>query len=362
MTRPAEATRWRGEIDWTKVRRVLVVKLRSIGDTVLATPTLLALRRHLPEARIDILLENWVAPILDGFSGVDNVLTVFRRGTSARLRVAQEIRANQYDLVLNLHGGTTATFFVRASGARVRVGYSHYSYGFLYTHLLSSSADFWQQPKTHSAEQQLALAGFLGIPVADRPKTKLGVTPSAVESLEIRLREAGFSGTDRIAMIHPVAAFDTKTWPVRNFAAVADHLAERGFGIVAVGTKAERHVLDELARSSNVKISLFDELALPEISALAARSSVFVGNDSGVAHIAAAVGTPSVVIFGSSNRAHWRPWTDAPNEIVYDPFDCQPCAGYRCERYDEPKCILTVSPEKVVAATSRVLTALNPKT
>ena len=90
-------------------------------------------------------------------------------------------------------------------------------------------------------------------------------------------------------------------------------------------------------------------------SALATRAKIFVGNDSGIAHIAAAVKTPSVVIFGSSNRNHWRPWTDAPNEIVYEEFACQPCAGYVCEEFGEPKCILSVKTENVIEAIENVL-------
>jgi ADP-heptose:LPS heptosyltransferase len=98
-------------------------------------------------------------------------------------------------------------------------------------------------------------------------------------------------------------------------------------------------------------------LSLPEITALASEASIFVGNDSGIAHIAAAVNTPTVVVFGSSNRNHWRPWTDAPNEIVFNAFECQPCPGYECKVYGEPKCILSVTTDQVVAAIDRVLTA-----
>src|SRR6478609_10576141 len=99
------------EIDWRSVRRVLVVRLRSIGDTVLCTPSLISLKRFLPDAQIDILLEDWVAPILDGFESVDNVLMV-GPSTVARFAVAKRIRRQKYDVVFNLHGGTTATFFV----------------------------------------------------------------------------------------------------------------------------------------------------------------------------------------------------------------------------------------------------------
>ena len=161
-----------GDIDWSKVRRVLVVKLRSIGDTVLSTPSLIALRRFLPDAQIDILLEDWVAPVLDGFEIVDNVI-VIGKSSGDRLKIARDLRRHKYDVAINLHGGTTATFFTFASSAKHRVGFETYQYNFLYNHLLSSSADFWQKEQTHSAEQQLALLGFVGVPVSDKPKTHL---------------------------------------------------------------------------------------------------------------------------------------------------------------------------------------------
>src|SRR2546423_483235 len=96
--RPLAPARW----DWTTVRRVLVIRLRSIGDTVLATPSLHALRRFLPRARIDVLLEDWVAPLLEGNAEVDRIVTVERKSNASRLRVARELRAEAYDVVYNL--------------------------------------------------------------------------------------------------------------------------------------------------------------------------------------------------------------------------------------------------------------------
>jgi ADP-heptose:LPS heptosyltransferase len=97
------------------------------------------------------------------------------------------------------------------------------------------------------------------------------------------------------------------------------------------------------------------DLSLPEVTALAARSQLFVGNDSGIAHIAAAVGTPAVVIFGSSNIAHWRPWNSAPAEVVFEEMPCQPCHGYFCEKFEQPECILRVPVTRVIAAIDRLL-------
>ena len=343
----------RGVIDWTKVERVLVVKLRSIGDTVLATPSLIALRRFLPDAQIDILLEDWVAPVMDGFDAVDNVISV-SNGRSDRLKIAWKLRRRKYDFAVNLHGGTTATFFVRASGARHRVGYADYQYSFLYNHLLSSASDFWGQEKTHSAEQQLALFGFVGVPVEDRPKSRLFLTEQAKQSVDARLSSL-IAHPSSLALLHPTTAFATKQWPTENFARTAEYLAEKGIHTVAVASKNEGCILEKLERESKVPVTILDDLTLPEITALASKAQLFVGNDSGIAHIAAAVQTPSVVIFGSSNRAHWRPWTDAPNEIVYEEFACQPCPGYTCEVYGTPRCIQEIEPSAVFTALERIL-------
>src|SRR5688500_7053968 len=132
------------DVDWKSVKRVLLVRLRSIGDTVLSTPSLIALKRFLPYAEVDILLEDWVAPVLSGFDSVDNVVTV-ADGTVARISTARQLRSRRYDVVFNIHGGTTATFFTAATGARHRVGYANYQYSFLYNHLLSSPFDFWKR-------------------------------------------------------------------------------------------------------------------------------------------------------------------------------------------------------------------------
>mgnify|MGYP001199973959 CR=1 FL=1 len=361
------------EIDWSKVRRVLIVRLRSIGDTVLATPSLIALKRFLPDAEIDILLEDWVAPLLDGFDAVDKVISI-PKGAASRAQTAWRLRQNKYDAAFNLHGGTTGTFFTFASGARHRVGYAEYQYSFLYNHLLSSSSDFWRQTATHSAEQQLALLGFVGVPVEDRPKSRLLVTPSAMESLGKKFPaktqgtqsegEQGrtacvseWSNFGEYALFHPTAAFATKTWAAENFARTAEFLSKKGIQTVAVAARNETAILESLVAESKVPVTTFDDLTLPEITALASNARLFVGNDSGIAHIAAAVNTPSVVIFGSSNRDHWRPWTDAVNEMVFEKLPCQPCPGYECKEFGDPKCILNVKPEAVFEAIERILAA-----
>ena len=349
---PLGLARW----DWQSVNSILVVRLRSIGDTVLATPSLYSLKRFLPHARVDILLEDWVAPVLEGFEYVDNIITLKRGSTAARARVARRIRAAGYDVAYNLHGGTTATLLTRASGARHRVGYSAYQYGRLHNHLAPSSSTLWGREKTHSVEQQLALLGWTGVPVTDRPETRLAVTGQAAASISARLSAAGLDETKTpLAVIHPAAAFDTKQWATESFARVAESLASRGLATVAITAPNQAHVADQLNKQTMVPVVSFIDLSLPEVTALLSRARLFVGNDSGIAHMAAAVGSPSVVIFGSSNTVHWRPWAKAPAEVVIEEMECQPCHGYFCEKFDQPECIKRVPVERVLGSIDRVL-------
>lgn len=348
---PLGEPRW----DWRTVRKVLVVRLRSIGDTVLATPALRALRRFLPEAQIDILLEDWVAPLLDGFDDVTRVLAVERGSAPARARAAKNLRAEHYDVAFNLHGGTTATLLTRATGARHRVGYASYRYGRLHNHAAPSANEIWGKPQTHSAEQQLALLGWAGVPVSNRMPTRLAVTEEARASISEKLRTVGIDERTPFALIHPAAAFESKQWATASFARVAEELAARGLVTVAVAAPFESQTVEELMRDSSARIAAFTNLRLPEVTALASRARLFVGNDSGIAHISAAVATPTVVIFGSSNIAHWRPWTTAPSEIVREQLQCQPCPGYTCAVFDQPECIRRIKVEQVLNAIESVM-------
>lgn len=351
--------------DWQSVERVLVVRLRSIGDTVLATPSLHALKRFLPRARIDILLEDWVAPVLDGFADVDRVITIKGRSTAARARVVHELRAARYDVAFNLHGGTTATFLTRASGARQRVGYAEYRYGRLHNHQAPPAHEIWKRDDTHSVENQLALLGWTGVPVTDLPPTHLAVTNAASASVNAKLRAArinedceAYTANDNgkpFALLHPAAAFASKQWATENFARVAETLHARGMDCVAIAAPHETEIINVLIEQSRAPITMLTSLSLPEVTALAARARLFVGNDSGIAHIAAAVNAPSVIIFGSSSVARWHPWTRAAYEVVREAMPCAPCPGYTCGQFDAPECIRRVSVERVTAAIERVL-------
>ncbi len=341
--------------DWSGVHNVLVVRLRSIGDSVLMTPSLLALKKFAPHARIHVLLEDWVAPLFEGSELIDRVISIPRHSNSARARIARELHRSKYDVVYNLHGGTTATFLTRATGATHRVGFRNYQYARLHNHVAPPATEIWQRAMLHSVEQQLALIGWTGVPVTDRPATQLPVTDKAAALVAAKLSSANVAD-EPFALIHPAAALATKQWATHNFSRVAEELSARGLKPLAIVSGTERQVLDSLVKESNAPVVGLDDLTLPEVTALAARAQLFVGNDSGIAHIAAAAGARCVVIFGSSNVAHWRPWTTNPNEVVREEMPCQPCHGYFCAQFERPECIMRVPVERVVAAIDRILT------
>ncbi|HLL77013.1 MAG TPA: glycosyltransferase family 9 protein [Pyrinomonadaceae bacterium] len=350
---PLAPARW----DWTEVRRVLVVRLRSIGDAVLATPALHALRRFLPHAEIDLLLEDWVAPLLENSPDVDRVVTVERDSLKSRIAVWRTLRAARYDVAYDLHGGSTASLLTWASGARHTVGYASYGHARLLKHTAPPSSGLWGRDRIHSAEQQLGLVGWTGVPVTDLPVSRVSVSEEARSRVAERLRLAGIHAGRPVALFHPAAAFATKTWDSAHFARVADRVSEQGFAVVAVAAPHEAEVLSALSSAARRPLVTFDDLPLPELAALAERAGLFVGNDSGVAHIAAALGVPSVVVFGSSNVTHWRPWTRAPSEVVREELPCAPCPGYTCSEFAQPECIRRVPAERVMDAVGRVLAA-----
>jgi lipopolysaccharide heptosyltransferase II len=364
---PLAPARW----DWTRVQRILVVRLRSIGDTVLATPALHALRRFLPDAKIDLLLEDWVAPVLEGCAETDEIITMRRGSLKSRLMTMRRLYQARYDVAYNLHGGSTSIFLARASNAAHRVGYAHYRYDFLQTDNAPSPYQLWHRKPLHSVEQQLALLGFTGVPVTDLPPTKLNVTERAQQSLDAKLRAAfesnghikNFEEANGFAVIHPAAAFETKRWAAENFARVIEHLcsAHKMPSIIVAAPNEAKVVNAVLQSASNAARTLaLVDLTLPEVTAILSRAKIFIGNDSGIAHIANAVGAPCVVVFGSSNVAHWQPWTpDAESQkraaVVHEAMLCAPCAGYQCAQFEQPECIRRVKVEAVIAAIERIL-------
>jgi len=315
---------------------VVVIRLRSLGDAVLTTPALRILREARPDLDVTVVMDRPFAPLLDESPDIDHVLAVDRGKTRAAI---QKIRVLRPDLCINLHGGVSSAWMTWLSGARYRAGYQHFPKKFVYNIRIPSAQQILgreAEAPVHTAEHHASAMFFLGAKPREIPRARL----------HAERQEA----SRRYAVLHVAAAYDTKRWPVERFHEVAEALWTRhGVIPVVVAGPGEEGLLTRF-----VEYDTRAGLPIPELKNLIAGASLFVGNDSGPAHIAAAFGVPTAVIFGSSNSAIWGPWK-APAEVIETQWDCKPCPGDRCYAFDEPRCILSVTADSVLNAVDRLL-------
>lgn len=328
------------------------MRLRSIGDTVLMTPCLAALRAWSNTLEIDVLVEELSAPVLEGHPLVSRLYTL-PRSLPARLRIVGKLRARRYDAAFNLHGGTTGTFLTLLSGARHTVTYNANQYSFLLKHRAPAPDEIWAKGAIHCVEQQLGLLKWAGLPVSEPPASSLTPTPEAVSRVEAMLKGHGIG---EYVVVHPAAAFESKQWSADRFAALLEHLYRNYglWGVVAVASN-ERVIGERVTSLARAPALLCADLGLIDLIALIDRARLFVGNDSGPAHIAAALGRPLVAIFGSSNPRVWRPWSRAPYRMLRAELACSPCPGYFCPEFERPECIRRVSLDEAVKAVDELL-------
>jgi len=347
------------EPDWERIGSVLLIRLRSIGDTVLMTPCLAALKSWRPELRVTVLIEELSAPLLQSHPDVDELIVIKRSpGQTAniisRLRLAHRLRRSNFDLVINLHGGTTASLLSRLTGAPYRAGFAYLPYSFLFNFPIPLPQDVWGKAEIHCAEQQLATLKWLGVPVDEPAATYLKTDQRAAVAVRERLKAANFNSD--FALIHPAAAFETKRWPEERFAQIVDYLAEvYRLPSVLVADKTQSQVITGISYLAKARTLGFDNLSLAELMALTEMSAIFIGNDSGPAHIAAAYKRPMVVIFGSSNHRVWGPWKNPASELVRVDMPCAPCPGYSCEVFGKAECIRRLQTDAVKEAIDRVM-------
>ncbi len=301
--------------DWSSVGKALLIRLRSIGDTVLMTPAIAALKAWRPDIEVTVLLEPLSASLADDHPLV-NELIVVEKSLPARARLIRELRRKRFDVAFNMHGGTTATLIAKLSGARYSVGYAAYGLSRLLTARAPAPDLLLGRSRIHSVEQQLALLHWAGVPWPD-PVPRLTLRPSARAETAIRRRldEAGL--IKDFAVLAPAAAFEAKRWRAEGFAAAADYLGERwNLKCAVIAGPGQENLAREVAALTRSGARAVVGLSLKEVVALTHRASLFVGNDSGPMHIAAALGRPIVALFGSSDPAVWHPWGDSPYRIV----------------------------------------------
>ena len=344
--------------------RILIIRLRSIGDIVLLTPTLRLLKEWRPDLRVGVVIEARFRDLLEGNPDIEEILFPGEGHGWGKialgLQAMQRIRRQRGAVCVNLHGGPTSRWLVRASGARRKVGFAHYRSRSLYHILVPDARTILGQPTIHTAEHQASAFFYLGLPRKEIPRAQLFVTAKHRAWWERRRVSLDIAAGREYAMIHPAALYQTKQWAPEKFAQLGKYLEQEAqLPVVFCCAPGESAVLNAVEDDAQTAIRRLEDASLGQLAAALAGARLFVGNDSGPAHMAAALGRAAVVIFGSSSSSIWGPWpraaTNPPARIVQNPYDCNPCPGDRCYRFQYPECILSVTLEQVRDAVDAVL-------
>jgi heptosyltransferase-3 len=265
--------------------RVAIIRLRSLGDCVLTTPALFLLKQARPDLQLAVVVEDCFAPLFAGNPDVDRILSP-NAASLSRFRP---------QLAINLHGGATSVRLMLAAASGLRAGFAHFRFQPMYNVRIPRAQEILGPEilKTgrtvHTAEHLASAMFYLGVRQAEIPRARLFAA-------QVSMRPRPY------AVLHPLASEAAKTWPRENFLAVAKYLDDDlGIEPLFVGGAG-----DDL--SAFGPYTCFQGAPLEEVKSLLAGAALFVGNDSGPAHIAAAFGRPVVVLFGSSDIDNWRPW------------------------------------------------------
>ena len=355
-----------------RVRRVLVTKLRHHGDVLLASPVISTLKRALPDAEIDALVYAETAPMLVNHPALAQLHTIDRswksRGLLRQLRGERDLyralRARQFDLLVHLTEhprGLTLALLLRPAFAvtRARGEREHprlWRRGF--TH-------FYPLPKgrpRHTVETNLDALRRIGIDpsVDDRKLVMLPGAPAQAR-VDAMLGERSIEPS-RLVQIHPGSRWLFKCWPPGRMAALASKLVDDGYDVVITGAPDEREraivdvMLATMGEERRGRVhDLTGKLSLLELCALTTRARLFIGVDSAPMHIAAAVGTPAVALFGPSDEAEWRPWGVAHRVVASPEFPCRPCRNDGCGGGKISECLTTLPVDRVSAAVDALL-------
>jgi heptosyltransferase III len=292
---------------------ILIIRLRSLGDLVLETPALAALHSWRPDLRISVLVEPRFAAVLEGNPAIVELASSER----SVIKTARDLRKRRFSVVFNQHGGPRSAILAGFAGAQWRVGWAGYQYSFIYNVHVPDAMAFFGTDAVHTVEHRLSQFHWAGLPRGPIPNARVFPQPEAVRSIARSLAEKGIAPGAPYAVLQPGARLDQMRWPLARFAEIARWLRDKN-GIASVVNLGARdaEISAEVRRTMrNCALILEPPLDIRELIALIGGSRIFIGNDSGPVHLAAALQRPSVVIFSVTDPVQWRPW-QAPHRIV----------------------------------------------
>lgn len=335
--------------------RIAVVRLRSLGDTLLATPALAAVKRWRPDLRLAVLVEPAWAPVLEGNPDVEFILAV-PPTPAGRARALASLRRFAPHLAVNLHGGSTASWLTALSGARWRAGFAGQRHAWAHNLFAPPEPPPPGRPRWHTVEHVASLWRFLGLPPGDLGP--LRIFPPAAARAAVRRRLAALGVAGPFVFVGAVPRSPTMQWPAERYIEVLAWLA-REFGLSAVFARppaAPAGIAERIVAALPAgRAALLAGTDVRELIALEAESSLVLGSDGGPIHIAAALAKPIVVLFGPTDAVVWRPW-QVPAQVVQNSWPCNPCPADRCRVFTRAECILSITDTQVRTAIRAAVT------
>lgn len=343
-------------------RRILLVRTDRVGDVVLSTPAIASLRRAYPHAYVAMVTSPAARPAVENNPFLDEAIAFDKKGPHKGLlgmwRFAWFLRKKKFDVAIVLHPTRRAHLFVWLAGIPRRIGYRR-KMGFLLTDRLIHDKQLGEK---HEMEYVLDMLRQLGIePSKARPVIDFG--PQASAWVSGLLEREGISQQESLLAMHPAASCPSKMWPAERFAEVADTLAQKhGFTVVIVAGPADSAVADAVVgRMRSKALNLAGKTSLMQLAALLARCRLFISNDSGPVHIASAVGTPVISIFGRNQKGlsptRWGP-VGPHDRFLHKEVGCAVCLAHRCAKGFA--CLKAIGTDEVIESAEEVLRKTSP--
>jgi heptosyltransferase-3 len=330
-------------ISLQNVSKVLVVKLGHLGDVVLAAPVVSVLKRRAPHAEIDALVYADTASMLTGHPGLSRLFTI----NGAELKLLWMLRKRRYDLLVALSDRPRIAWLARLIGVRYAVSPQRVDRPGLWRR---SFTHFYALPpgnSRHTVEVHLDALRALGVDVADDERSIV-----LVPGREAERRIDALALPKRFIVVHPASRWLFKCWTAARTAELVDTLQARGERVVLTGSAdpEENALVEDIVRRLRAPaLNLAGRLSLKELAALIGRAALFVGVDSAPMHMASAMGTPAVALFGPSGEVEWGPW-QIPHRVIVSGHACRPCGYNGCGGGNRSECIETIPVRAVLQA------------
>lgn len=353
-------------INLTQIRRALVVKLRHHGDVLLSTPVYASLKKSIPGVEVDALVYADTSPMVDENPAITRIFHI-DRGWKAlspwaqaghEWRLLKTLRERRYDLLVHLSEHTRGAWLGRFLGCAYSVAPDYSRRSKFWRRSFSHRFSLPKNAHRHMVEWNLDALRRIGIQPGESERKPVLVAGARGDADADQLLKAHGIRDEGFVHLHPASRWSFKCWPEARNAALVDALHTRGEQVVMTsGTDSQE--IDFLSRISSLcrskPVNLGGKLSLKGLAALTARAKLFIGVDSAPMHMASAMGTPVVALFGPSGEKEWGPWSGVARVIASDAHPCRPCGIDGCGGGKISDCLVTLPEERVLRAACELL-------